>query len=102
MSENTKKKLYLLSAIVLIYVVGNIGAWELTKYIVHIDFGLAHAIPWLFLAVSAALTLVAIKGEILRHTFRFRGIAIGVVAVSILTWLVILYIYLKNVFPGIF
>ncbi len=82
-----------------IYILGNLGAFFLIRFLIGVNIGLAHLTPWLFLLIPITFVILGVRGGILRNASRFRNAAFVLLALCLLTWLIVLYIYLMNVFP---
>ena len=90
------------AGLVTVYILGNLGAYFLSLYMVNVHLGLVHLVPWLFLIVPGAGALMCAKGKLLNRTYRFRNGVIGLLIIVIGTWLGVTYVYLKNAFPNTF
>ena len=91
-----------LFALAAMYTVGNLGALILCWYLVGLDLSLAHLIPWLFLPVPSAGLFISIRWKLLSKASRFRNPVAGLLALYLLTWLAVVYVYLMNVYPSVF
>lgn len=84
------------------YVVGSLGACLLSYWVGSVDLRLIHFIPWIFLMIPIVGILICKKRKLLKKTYKFRDGAIGMLALSFLTWLFVVYLYLTNMFPEVF
>ena len=86
-----------LSVQLAIHLLGNLAAFRLWSYLKKLDSSYVHSMPWIFLIIPLAVWLVAAKSGLLAKTCRFSLYAIGMGVLSILTWLMVLYLYFTKV-----
>ena len=90
------------AALVILYIVGNLAALWVSWYLVKLDLRLAHLIPWIFLFIPIGGIALTRRAGLLAKSFKFRDASIALIGLCIVTWLVVLYIYLLNMYPGVF
>ncbi|MCX6826002.1 MAG: hypothetical protein NTV06_01850 [candidate division Zixibacteria bacterium] len=82
------------------YIFGNIGLFFIIGHYFTID--LVFLIPWLFTIVLIVEIVMCFKAKLLKETFKYHHITKALLIICFLTWLGIIYVYLKNVFPSVF
>jgi len=84
------------------YLLGNLGAFLLCRYLVNRNLSFTYVIPFVFLLVPISTMVIGRAGRLLDKSSRFRNLAVYLLLLSVLTWLVVLYIFLKNLYPTVF
>jgi hypothetical protein len=85
-----------------IYVLGNVGAFYLSKYLVNLSLRLIYLIPLIFLIVPVCGLIIWRKGRPFDNNSRSQDSARGLLTLYILTWLAVVYVFLMNIFPEVF
>lgn len=97
-----KSREYWLIGFIAAYIVGNTSIYLILRYIMKIDLKYIYLTPWLFLTVPICGIIIIVRGRLCDPLYTHRDVVRIACALYIITYCILIYVYLINVYPNLF
>ncbi len=88
-----QRRQFMIVVLMLVFLaLGNLCAFHVSEWLLGIDYGLAHLIPFVFLAIPLVLWLLAARNKLLHQGAKYRIVAVILMVISVAVWIVVLYV----------
>jgi hypothetical protein len=81
-------------------IIAYFAAYRLSYYFIKHE--IIYLIPISFALIPMIGVFIAYKGKLLKKQCNLRIITLTIIAISLLIWIGVAYVYLENIFPSVF